>query len=53
MERESVIVRNAEIPGGTPCFRGTRVPVDHECRTVVECGWSGKENGELLALAHP
>lgn len=23
----------------------------HECRTVVECGWSGKKNGELLALA--
>lgn len=23
----------------------------HECRTVVECGWSGKRNGELLALA--
>ena len=25
----------------------------HECRTVVECGWSGKKNGELLALADP
>jgi predicted nuclease of predicted toxin-antitoxin system len=23
----------------------------HECRTVQEAGWSGKENGELLALA--
>jgi len=23
----------------------------HECRTVVECGWSGKKNGELSALA--
>ena len=23
------------------------------CRTVVECGWSGKKNGELLALADP
>ena len=23
----------------------------HECRTVVVCGWSGKKNGELLALA--
>ncbi len=23
----------------------------HECRTVVECGWSGTKNGELLALA--
>ncbi|MBL8231362.1 MAG: DUF5615 family PIN-like protein [Bryobacterales bacterium] len=25
----------------------------HECRTVVECGWPGKKNGELLALADP
>jgi hypothetical protein len=23
----------------------------HECRTVVECSWSGKTNGELLRLA--
>jgi predicted nuclease of predicted toxin-antitoxin system len=23
----------------------------HECRTVQEAGWSGKENGELLSLA--
>ena len=28
MERESVIVSDPEIRGGTPCFRGTRVPVD-------------------------
>lgn len=28
MERESVIVADPEILGGTPCFRGTRVPVD-------------------------
>lgn len=28
MQRESVIVRDPEILGGTPCFRGTRVPVD-------------------------
>ena len=27
--------------------------VNHECRTVVECGWSGKKNGELLGLADP
>jgi hypothetical protein len=20
----------------------------HECRTVPECGWAGKKNGELL-----
>jgi len=25
----------------------------HECRTVVQCGWSGKKNGELLGLADP
>jgi|SRR5271167_937961 len=24
---------------------------EHECRTVQEMGWSGKENGELLRLA--
>jgi uncharacterized protein (DUF433 family) len=28
MEKTSVIVRDPEILGGTPCFRGTRVPVD-------------------------
>ena len=28
MERESVIVSDPEILGGTPCFRGTRVPVE-------------------------
>ena len=25
----------------------------HSCRTVAECGWSGKKNGVLLALAEP
>jgi hypothetical protein len=25
--------------------------IGHECRTVAECGWSGKKNGELLAQA--
>ena len=25
----------------------------HECRTVAECGWAGKRNGELLSLAEP
>jgi len=25
----------------------------HECRTVQEVGWSGKQNGELLSLAEP
>ena len=28
MPRESVVVSDPEILGGTPCFRGTRVPVD-------------------------
>lgn len=28
VQRESVIVSDPEILGGTPCFRGTRVPVD-------------------------
>lgn len=28
MPNESVIVSDPEIMGGTPCFRGTRVPVD-------------------------
>ena len=27
--------------------------VGHESRTVVVCGWSGKKNGDLLALADP
>jgi hypothetical protein len=27
--------------------------VGHDCSTVVLCGWSGKKNGELLALADP
>ena len=28
MPHESVIASDSEILGGTPCFRGTRVPVD-------------------------
>ena len=28
MPRQSVVVSDPEILGGTPCFRGTRVPVD-------------------------
>jgi uncharacterized protein (DUF433 family) len=28
VERASVIVSDPEILGGTPCFSGTRVPVD-------------------------
>ena len=25
----------------------------HDCRTVTECGWAGRKNGELLSLAEP
>jgi uncharacterized protein (DUF433 family) len=28
MSHQSVVVSNPEILGGTPCFRGTRVPLD-------------------------
>ena len=28
MPHKSVVVSDPEILGGTPCFRGTRVPVD-------------------------
>ena len=28
MPHQSVVVSDPEIPGRTPCFRGTRVPVD-------------------------
>ena len=28
MNGESIIMSDPEILGGTPCFRGTRVPVD-------------------------
>lgn len=28
MPNQSVVVSDPEILGGTPCFRGTRVPVD-------------------------
>ncbi len=28
-----------------------RLPAEHECRTVQEIGWSGKQNGALLLLA--
>ncbi len=29
MPLQSVVVRDPEILGGTPCFRGTRVPVEY------------------------
>ena len=28
MEQASIVISDPEILGGTPCFRGTRVPVD-------------------------
>ena len=28
MDKASVIISDPDILGGTPCFRGTRVPVD-------------------------
>lgn len=28
MPHQSVVVSDPEIMGGTPCFRGTRVPID-------------------------
>ena len=37
MQRESVIVSDPEILGGTPCFRGTRVPV-HSLIDFLEAG---------------
>jgi predicted nuclease of predicted toxin-antitoxin system len=33
-------------------LRRTLAKSGHSCRTVQEMGWSGKKNGELLALAH-
>jgi uncharacterized protein (DUF433 family) len=29
MDSGAIIVRDLEIMGGTPCFRGTRVPFQH------------------------
>jgi hypothetical protein len=61
-----MIHSDPSILGGTPVFRGTRVPLKnlvdylaagdslasgHEVRTVAAAGWSGVENGELLRLA--
>jgi uncharacterized protein (DUF433 family) len=37
MNRESVIVSDPEILGGTACFRGTRVPVDSQI-DYIEAG---------------
>lgn len=32
-------------------LKATLTAHGHECHTVQEAGWAGKENGELLALA--
>ena len=44
MERESVIVGDPEILGGTPCFRGTRVPVE----SLIDYLEAGDTLGEFL-----
>ncbi len=44
MERESVIVSDPEILGGTPCFRGTRVPID----SLIDYLEAGDTLGEFL-----
>ena len=44
MPRESVIVSDPEILGGTPCFRGTRVPVD----SLIDYLEAGDSLGEFL-----
>lgn len=44
MERESVFVSDPEILGGTPCFRGTRVPVD----SLIDYLEGGETLGEFL-----
>ena len=44
MQRESVIVSDPEILGGTPCFRGTRVPVD----SLMDYLEAGDSLGEFL-----
>jgi len=44
MGHESVIVSDPEILGGTPCFRGTRVPVD----TLIDYLEAGETLDEFL-----
>ena len=44
MERQSVIVSDPEILGGTPCFRGTRVPV----YSLIDYLEAGDTLGEFL-----
>ncbi len=44
MPRQSVAVSDPEILGGTPCFRGTRVPVD----SLIEYLEAGDSLDEFL-----
>lgn len=44
MERRTVVVSDPEILGGTPCFRGTRVPVD----TLIDYLEGGETLDEFL-----
>ena len=44
MPNQSVIVSDPEILGGTPCFRGTRVPVD----SLIDYLEAGDSLGEFL-----
>ena len=44
MPRQSVVVSDPEILGGTPCFRGTRVPVD----SLIDYLEAGDSLGEFL-----
>ena len=44
MQNQSVIVSDPEILGGTPCFRGTRVPVD----SLIDYLEAGDSQNEFL-----
>jgi uncharacterized protein (DUF433 family) len=44
VERESVVLSDPEILGGTPCFRGTRRPVD----SLIGCLEAGDTLDEFL-----
>ena len=44
MQRTSEIMRDPDILGGTPVFRGTRVPV----QTVIDYFSAGQSLGEFL-----
>ena len=44
MPHQSVVVSDPEILGGTPCFRGTRVPVD----SLIDYLEAGDSLGEFL-----